>query len=332
MADMKALQEQLNSLKQQRNQIIGITSQTSPAGIARRAGIRGPISKTTKGQLTGAAIGETKPSEIRSAEAMATAKELAGPFLEEGKSQISSVTASPSGITVKFEQGPEAKIAEQQASADIEVNKQVKAQKQKDISDTRQDLTNARLKIGTAFDSWLNVIDRTKRLTGVDPGIFGGAITEVLGKTKANEFVNAFKGGLVEYAAAVGRISMPGARATRLINLFKQTAPTTFDTVPSAIEQSGLSFRNGLSTSMSREPESFLPDFTGSDEDFNKLDVMLRDFQNTYREGLMKLAFDKNPELVPADIRRRLESESRGEIVADVSDDDINALLDRLGG
>ena len=273
MADQQAiaaLEAQLKALDvkeaQMRQQFEASQSRVGPAQLQRLAGIPNvAMNKTTSDTLNKEALDRVSLGEARTAEefkqtqgerdeslkrfpmgvaggtpGVPTGIEIseAGDFRE-----IPVTRTEEGGIQSKFERTPESLLAQKQAEADLEVNKQVKAQKQKDIADTRQDLTNARLKIGTAFDSWLDVVDRTKRISGTDPGIFGGVITEVLGKTKANEYVNAFKGGLVEYAAAVGRIAIPGARAVRMIDLFKSTAPTTFDTVPSAIATSALSFR-----------------------------------------------------------------------------------------
>lgn len=300
----------------------------------RKAGLLGQMAvspKATNVQKMGV---EEQLRDVKRAEALAGAE--ATGFTPRPE----SITAAGE-TTFKIPQTAEEKLQEQQDALQLKrteaqagTEAQLETQKRKSILTSQQDLTNARLKIGNAFDSWLEAVDRTKQITGVDPGVLGGVITEVLGKTKANEFVNAFKGGLVEYAAAVGRVAIPGARATRLINLFKTTAPTAFDTVPSAIEQSALSFKNGLATDMSREPSAYLPEVKDrrlTPEDYSKLDEMLREFQNQYREGLYKQAFDKNPELLPPDIRQRLEAEATGQLTPGLGDDEINALLDREG-
>lgn len=190
------------------------------------------------------------------------------------------------------------------------VQKEVAAQDAKTASSTRQDFTNAQLKIDNTFDSFLDVAERTMEISGVGPGVLSGAITKVLGETRANEFYQGFKGGLVEYAAAVGRISMPGSRATRLINLFKKTAPTTFDTIESGIQTTADSLRNALSTDMSRNAKEYLT------EEQLKLPVtkqneilkdQLRDFESTFRNGMLKQVYKRNPDLLGEDTQMKVE-------------------------
>jgi len=240
---------------------------------------------------------------------------------------------SPEGrIEKKIERTPEAGLELKRQEAEITADKEVRAKKLKDVQTTRQDLTNASLKIDNTFQSWLDAVSRTEEITGLPPGPLGGAFTTVLGATKANEFVNAFTGGLTEYAAAVGRIAIPGARAVRLVNLFKETAPGKFDSVASAIEQTALSYKNGLATAISRDPETFFPELAGKvlgREEFDFIRDKLNEFQETYRQGLFEIAFKKNPNLLPPDKRVELEKKFG---VLDQEERNVFNILEEEGG
>lgn len=238
---------------------------------------------------------------------------------------------SPTGaIETKIERTPEAKLDQREREAELESDIQVKTAEKKVVQKTRTDLTNARLKIGNIYDSFLDVADRTMKITGVQPGPLGGVLSVVLGATKANEFVNAFNAGSIEYGAAIGRIAIPGARAVRLVNLFKQTAPGKYDTIESGVEQSALSYRNALASAIASDPGEFFPELVGkrlTEEDFEFIDDKLREFQNSYREGLFELAYRKNPQLLGVTKRNELEKKLG---MVSKEDTDLNALIDEL--
>lgn len=300
-----------------------------------------PVTSATIGQATTEAMRQINPETLRETQAIeASRKGILPPSLAGIRQtppeqlQISPTGISPTtgAVETKIERTPEAKLAETEAQAELQSDIQTRTAQKKAVQTTRQDLTNARLKIGNTFQAWLDAVSRTEQITGQPPGPLGGAFTAVLGATKANEFVNAFVGGLTEYAAAVGRIAIPGARAVRLVNLFKETAPGKFDSVASAIEQSALSFKNGLATAISRDPESYFPELMGKalgPEEFDFIQEKLNDFQETYRQGLYELAFKKNPNLLPPDKRIELEQKFGA---LDEEERGILQLLEEKGG
>ncbi len=222
-----------------------------------------------------------------------------------------------------------AKVSEARAMIDPTVEKElalidpkaksaVESQKQKDILKASQDLVNAELKIDNTFDSWLDTVNRTMELTGAEPGIIGGSITAVLGKTKANEFYEGFVGGITEYAAAVGRIAIPGARATRIINLFKETAPGTFSSISSGIQTTVDSLRNALATDMSREPDAYITGYSKMNKKEQQIarkemTKQLQQFERDTKEGLYKRAYNKNPLLVPKNMRGKIKKSLEGD-------------------
>lgn len=248
--------------------------------------------------------------------------------------RVGGATLKPIETEEEKEAALQSKLQEIQATGELETSKQVRTQKEKDILKAEQDFTNATLKIDNTFDSFLDVVERTREITGVEPGVISGSITSILGRTRANEFFQGFKGGLTEYAAAIGRIAIPGARATRLVNLFKGTAPTTFDTIASGIQTSADSFRNGLATDMSRNPEAYIKGFTKLNkteqrEATAKLTVMLQGFEDTFKEGLLRRAFNKNPLLVPEKDRAKFEAEQRGDL-GGRTDEELDAEIAEL--
>lgn len=207
----------------------------------------------------------------------------------------------------------EKKAFEERQSASIQVGKEVAAKVAKEQVSSSQDLLNVDLKIDSSFDSFLDVAQRTRDITGVGPGVIGGTISKVLGATRANEFVKGFEGGLIEVAAAVGRVAIPGARAVRLVDLFKKTGISINDTLASAITTSADSFRNGLATDMSRNPKEYL---TSEQLDLPKaeqsaiLKDQLRDFEALYRQTMFVRAFKKNPDLFSETERQNFVKET----------------------
>lgn len=192
----------------------------------------------------------------------------------------------------------------------IKAEGQTDAQRQKDVLKSTQDLLNAELKIDNQLDNFVDVAERTMDLTGVSPGILSGLASKVLGATKVNEFYAGFVGGEVEYAAAIGRMAIPGARAVRMVDLFKKSAPTSFDTIESGIQNSADSFRNALSTDMSRNPHQYL----GIDKSVKvdrghneKLKQQLAEFERLFVDGMQRKVFERNPLLLKETTRRKLE-------------------------
>lgn len=216
-------------------------------------------------------------------------------------------------------------ISQAREEAKIQTQKEVESARKKAQLTTQQDLTNASLKIDNTLDSFFDVAKRTYELSGVKPGPVAGVITKVLGETKANEFYSGFSGGLVEYASAIGRISIPGARATRLIGLFKKTAPTTFDTIESGIQTSADSFRSALSTDMSRNPDEYIPGYSKMSKEqqleANKqLSAQLRMFEEKYKYGMLTKIWSKDrdmlkPETV-AEIERKISYDPKNKTFA----------------
>lgn len=204
-------------------------------------------------------------------------------------------------------------------SANLDVQKQVATQKAKSQLTTEQALTNATLKIENSYDSFLDVANRTKELVpGVDPGLIGGTFSKIFGVTRANEFVEGFEGSLIEAAAAIGAIAIPGARAVRLVELFKKTGISINSTIESAIMTSADSFRQSITTDMSRNPSAYIEGWDGMSkqeqiDSHKQLTKMARDFEERFRDTLLKQAYQKNPELLKPETRKKYEQRFQDE-------------------
>lgn len=187
-------------------------------------------------------------------------------------------------------------------------------QEGKDKLRTKQDLINAELKLSNQWDLYLDMVDFQKKAGLPVGGPVGGTFLEIMGFTKANQFVEAFKGNTVEVAAALGRIAIPGARATRLITLFKKPVVGTFSTIESGVNNQVASHKNAIATDMSRDPKFYLGDrFTGKLTQSNKADMieMLNDFEALERNYLKKQVFDKNPLLLKKEDRAKYQQVPR---------------------
>jgi len=198
-----------------------------------------------------------------------------------------------------------------QKSSDIEVQKQTRGQMAKDQLKTGQNLLAAGLQLGSSLDSFLDTAARTKELTGLPPGPIGGLFTTVLGKTKANEFVDGFNGSLIEVAAAVGAAAIPGARAVRLVNLFKKTGISVWQNMESAVQTTADSFRNALSKDMSRNVDKYIPNAKDlTFEEINtQLSEKLRIFEAEYRRNAIQAIYKRDPELLKEETQTRVEAQ-----------------------
>lgn len=229
--------------------------------------------------------------------------------------RVTAPPGAPLSLQMKAE---EANIALQksEAQSEIDVKESLNQKISKDQLQTSQDLLNVDLKIDNSFDTFLDVANRTMELTKAGPGVIGGTFSSVLGALKANEYVEGFEGSLIEVAAAVGRVAIPGARATRLVDLFKNTGISINDTIESAVATSADSFRNAVATDMSRNAKEYL---TPEQQKLPRrqqtefLKESLREFERTYRDTLFRKAYAKNPALLSKDTRQRVEALLRGE-------------------
>lgn len=331
MAQLQELATKVKSNPEMMNKIFG-TQQVTPQSILQEIG-NPAVSNTSYNAVVKEAIDRTSPEAQRKATEFQQKQQLgatgAGLFGNVTQAPLSSfreapVARTPEGIETKFEEDPE--IVMQR-----EIRKQTEADKEKKGQEARSDYTAARLKMDNLFDTWLNMVDRTKQITGLNPGPLAGVTTKILGLTKGNEFVEGFQGGLAEYGAAIGAQAIPGARAVRLVNLFKGTAPSEFSTIASGIENTAHSFKNALAADIARNLEDYFPNLSNkvlTNDDYDLIRKYILDFDQQYRSGLYKLAYEKNPELIPPEKRIELmqgEQESANDTL-------VNEVLDRLGG
>jgi len=195
-------------------------------------------------------------------------------------------------------------IQQQQQAANIQVQKEVGAQKAKDISKMQQDVERADAALSNTFRGWLDNISWNYDTYGFKPGgVVGGLKSKITGITRKNPYWEGFHGSTLEYGAAIARIAMPGIRAARVIDTFKQTAPSDWSTVESGVYNSALSFRSAISKDIATNPNDYL-DLLGSD--FKSLDTVkksqrkrevLDKLQDQYEMGLYKAIYKVEPKL-----------------------------------
>jgi len=198
------------------------------------------------------------------------------------------------------------------------VKKQVLSQEAKKSAETQRLSKTAFTKMDTMFGAWLDTVARTYELTGIKPGPQQAPLTAILGKTRLNEFQEAFKGAQPEYAAAIGRMAVPGARSVRLIDLFKKGAPSVWSSIPSGIINSARSARMQFAGYLATEegskalgvPYDPANPLIWKDE-ANKI---LRNFEELYKEGLNEMVFMRNPNLLDTQTRNRLNKEFQAEM------------------
>lgn len=225
-------------------------------------------------------------------------------------------------------------LIKKQEEAEITIGKEVKSKEAKDVLTARQDLTNIGLKSQALFDEFVNVASKSKEVIGADPGPVSGLWSQLIGGTfRINEFIPAFRGGQIEFAAAAGRVAIPGARAVRLVNLFKKTAPTLFDTTESAAEQVSFTYRNALNSFLSRNLQDIRPDYAEAlaAGDVNTATNILREFnsqldafQSEFKDSLLKGVMSEDPSL--------LKEETQARLINSMNEEELKKLKASLGG
>lgn len=262
-------------------------------------------------------VDETKPIERPT---------LARPGLRAGAEEVGAVeparfkttkrTLKVGPITetqeaIFTEEDKQRKLDDLKATGEVESQKQLNSQILKNREKSKIDTLRAELKIGNTLDSFIDLVKRNQEITGVAPGPLSGLLINILTPTQLNEFRDGFQGGLIEVAAASARISMPGTRAVRAITLFKKTTVSEWETVESAIQTSADSYRNAITTNMGEDPKFYIEDYKNTPENNRRLGLMSRDFEKSFKRMALDEVFNKNPELLLPETRRRLEQEQR---------------------
>jgi len=226
---------------------------------------------------------------------------------------------------------PEGRRAIKKEDIEFGAQKQLEAQDVKDVSKRQVNLRSAKLKLGNSLRSFVDVAKRTQKIVpGIKPGLIGGTISEVLGVTRANEFVEGFKGGLIEVAAAIGANAIPGARAVRIVNLFKKTGINIRSTIESAIQTTADSYVNSISTDMAASPWEYIDAFKNikgigarkkawnnltKEQQDNVIDIILpkalEDFENQFVSSNIQQIFEIEPGLLKKETVQRLQQETK---------------------
>lgn len=226
---------------------------------------------------------------------------------------------------------PEAEVAKTQLSniqkqkeSDIQMKKELDTAASKEAQKTNVDFLNAQNKLKLSFDSFVDTVIETKDITGLKPGPLSGIASNLLGALGINDMIDAFKGGNIETAAALGKISMNGARAIRLIDLFRKTLPNEFDTTESALNQVVLSYKNAMISLISRSTKEIFPDLDtstleGKQQVRIRTDAMINAFGSEFRNSLLKAVYMEDPEL--------LKEETRLEVEDLFTDEEIDIIL-----
>lgn len=204
---------------------------------------------------------------------------------------------------------------EEKVANELKVQGEVDAQQAKIRAKILVSLRSAKLKMGNSLRSFVDVARRTEQLSGIKPGFIAGAINNViLDPLQLNEFIRGFKGGLVEVATSVGATAIPGARAVRLVNVFKKTGIEINQRMPSAVQTTADSMVNSLSSDVAAVPWLYLEEFKDlSDKDaksewdklsrqeqgdrFNSLEPELQIFEENYRGSAIGEILKTEPQL-----------------------------------
>ena len=129
----------------------------------------------------------------------------------------------------------------------------------------RDNMDAGSAKLDLTLNEFINFASEQHDLLKVKPGPLSGFLANTLGKLSAthrNRFFNSFKGSTIELAAFVGRNAMPGTRAARIIDLFKESTPDEFSTMTDGIRNSAVSWGEAIATDFGKHQDEYIPGYS----------------------------------------------------------------------
>ena len=226
-----------------------------------------------------------------------------------------------------------AKLKKKQLDLQISGEAQEATVQLKKSREARRNLDVTDLKIDATLDSFIKFSQEQFDLLGVKPGPVSGVLSSIItDPLRLNEFYQGFRGSTIEYAAAVGRNAMPGTRASRMIDLFRQTAPNRFDTIESGVFNAAVSWRQAIATDFSQgNQDEYIPGYSNmslkeQQKARNKiLKPYMAEQEKFFRDNYLKRVYKVNPELLQDDTQVEVENLIREEL-KNMTPEELEAL------
>ncbi len=156
-------------------------------------------------------------------------------------------------------------LQKKQAGLIITGNAAVDLQELKEGAKVRRNLSAGDLKLDLTLTEFFNFAKEQQELLGLPAGPVAGLLSKITSSLSAeakNKFLASFEGSRIELAAFVGRNAMPGTRAARIIDLFRETTPSPFDTISSGIRNAAVSWGETIDTDFGANPNEYIPGYT----------------------------------------------------------------------
>lgn len=154
----------------------------------------------------------------------------------------------------------------------IKAEGRVLAEREKQKAQAETDFLMAKNKLATTIGAFKAMIQSAGG-AGRIPGFVG---SELAGRAGINPYAEAYKGQLVEAAAALAKLAAPSARVGQdIIAQFKKTLPTTLSTEKEALNQIRFSLHNAFATVLAKNGKSY------DKETRAKIDEMFDEVANT---------------------------------------------------
>lgn len=160
-------------------------------------------------------------------------------------------------------------IEKEKAKADAKEAAKIQESKRK----AQEDFLTAKNKLSTTWAAF-QAMEKAGGGGGTGPGTKLKAVLgrELAGKAGINPYTEAYKGQLNEAAAALAKLASPSARVGQeIIEMFRQTLPSTISTTPEAMNQIRFSLHNAFATVLSKNGEEYTPELR------DKVDEMFAD-------------------------------------------------------
>jgi len=134
---------------------------------------------------------------------------------------------------------------------------QVMAQEMKQKAQAETDFEVARNKLSTTFMAFKEMTEAAGG-AGRIKGFIGSKIAGELG---LNPYAKAYRGQLIEAAAALAKLAAPSARVGKdIIGMFEQTLPSLLSTDEEAVNQIRYSLHNAFATVLGKNKLSYTPE------------------------------------------------------------------------
>jgi len=196
------------------------------------------------------------------------------------------------------------KVAEIGTSGDAQIDYETKLQEAKEVSKTSTEMSSNTLRMMassyTLLDTFLDRADDLQEKHGIKPGL-GSGIMGKLAPQELDAYRDAFIGAGIENAAQVASVSIPSARAVRIVNVFAKSGPGEWSTIESGINNATATWKGAVAKDVVASPSDYGitdPKILNNRAALAaKANEIADKSAQEFKDGFLKKVYNKNPNL-----------------------------------